>query len=235
MISIFYLLLLISSVKTSDYSIIINEKSSIEKSIFDFPHAYELINNFQSNFNLTNNNTRLILTKVIDRDYWCSQHICSCDHCSLVLELFSNHNQIPTFSTINVTINDINDHTCQFIDIQTNIFLSESIQIGHRFPITRAIDYDSGINSKLSFRLLDNENYFQLDIIALSMNEYAIYGIVKNVLDREKNEKFELVIEARDHGLPRARINRTKITIEILDENDNVPKFNQTEYSVQVS
>ncbi|CAF4557885.1 unnamed protein product, partial [Rotaria sp. Silwood2] len=137
------------------------------------------------------------------------------------------------FSTINITINDINDHTCQFFDVQTNISLSESIQIGHRFPIARAIDYDSGINGKLSFKLLNNEDYFQLDIITLSINEYAIYGIVKQSLDREINEKYELIIEARDHGLPRSRINRTKITIELLDENDNAPKFSQLEYSIQ--
>ncbi|CAF3933894.1 unnamed protein product [Rotaria sp. Silwood1] len=233
MISILYLFFLVSFVKTSDYSLIINEKSSIDKPIFNFPHSYELINNFQSNFNLTNNNTKLILTKYIDRDDWCRQNICSCDYCSFILELFSNHNQIPKFSTINITINDINDHTCQFFDIQTNILLSESIQIGHRFPITRAIDYDSGMNGELSFKLLNNEDYFQLDIIILSINEYAIYGIVKQSLDREINEKYELIIEARDHGFPQERINRTKITIELLDENDNAPKFNQNEYSIQ--
>ncbi|CAF3874525.1 unnamed protein product, partial [Rotaria sordida] len=232
MISIIYLFFLVSSVKTSDYSLIINEKSSIDKPIFTFPYSYELINNFQSNFNLTNNNTKLILTKIIDRDYWCIENICSCDYCSFILELFSNYNQIPKFSTINITINDINDHTCQFFDIQTNILLSESIQIGHRFPITRAIDYDSGINGKLSFKLLNNEDYFQLDIITLSMNEYAIYGIVKQLLDREINEKYELIIEGRDHGLSQAKINRTKIAIEILDENDNAPKFSQIEYSI---
>ena len=66
-----------------------------------------------------------------------------------ILEFFSNDNQMPIFSTINITINDINDHTCQFLDLQSNISLSESIQIAHRFPITRAIDYDSGNNGKI--------------------------------------------------------------------------------------
>ena len=120
------------------------------------------------------------------------------------------------------------------LDLQTNISLSESIQIAHRFPITRAIDYDSGNNGKLSFKLLNNEDSFQLDVISLSINEYAIYGIVKKTLDREIKERYELLIEARDYGYPQPRINRTKIIIQILDENDNAPKFNQTEYSIQV-
>jgi len=234
MIYIIYLLFVISSVKTFDYSLIINEKSLINEPIFKFPHSYELIKNFQLNFNLTNNNKDLILTKLIDRDLWCSLNICSCDYCSFILELFSNYNQIPIFSTINITINDINDHTCQFLDLQTNISLSESIQINHRFPITRAIDYDSGNNGKLDIKLLNNQDYFQLDIISLSFNEYVIYGIVKQIFDREKKDKYQLIIEAHDYGFPQPKINRTKILIHILDENDNAPKFNQTEYSIKV-
>jgi hypothetical protein len=230
------LILLLPFVSTFDYSINLEEKSSINKTIYQFPRSYELLNNFQSSFNLTNNNRNLILTKLIDRDYWCAQNICSCDHCSFILELFSNENKIsPIFSTINITINDINDHSCQFLDIQYNISLSESIQIGHRFPIARAIDYDSGINGQLTFKLMDNNDYFQLDIINLSTNEYAIYGIIKHSLDRELNERYDLTIEARDHGISEVRVNRTKVTVWILDENDNAPKFNQTEYSIQVS
>jgi len=233
----FFLLFIFPLVSTFDYSIKIEEKSSINKSIYEFSRPYELLNNFQSSFSLTNNNKSLILTKIIDRDYWCTQNICSCDICSFILELFSNDDKIsPIFSTINITITDINDHSCQFLDIQNNISLSESIQIGHRFPIARAIDYDSGINGQLSFKFLNNlNNYFDLNIINLSINEYAIYGIVKHSFDRELNEKYDLIIEAHDHGLSQVRINRTKITIWILDENDNAPKFNQTEYSIQVN
>jgi hypothetical protein len=234
----FFLLFILPLVSTFDYSVKIEEKSSINKSIYEFSRPYELLNNFQSNFNLTNNNKSLILTKIIDRDYWCAQNICSCESCSFILELFSNDDKIsPIFSTINITITDINDHSCQFLDIQNNISLSESIQIGHRFPIARAIDYDSGINGQLSFKLINNNsnNYFDLNIINLSTNEYAIYGIVKHSFDRELNEKYVLIIEAHDHGISQVRINRTEIIIWILDENDNAPKFNQTEYSIQVN
>jgi hypothetical protein len=228
----FILLFLFPLISSFDYSIKIEEKTSINKSIYEFPRSYELLNNFQSSFNLTNNNQTLIVTKLIDRDFWCSQNLCSCDDCSFILELFSNDQKI---STINITITDINDHSCQFLDIQNNISLSESIQIGHRFPIARAIDSDSGINGQLSFKLLENKEYFDLNIIQLSTNEYAIYGIVKHAFDREFNEKYELMIEARDHAITNVRINRTKVIIWILDENDNAPKFNQTEYSIQVN
>lgn len=229
---LFLLFNLIWSIRSFDYSLTIDEKSSIEQPIFHFPLSYELINNFQSNFHLTNNQQDLVLTKIIDRDLWCSQSICSCEICSFTLQLFSNENK---FSTINITINDINDHSPQFLDIQRNISLSESIQIGHRFPIARAIDYDSGENARLTFDLLQRGDYFQLDIVTLSSNEYALYGVVERTLDREILEEYPLVIKVHDHGTPQNRSNQMNITIEILDENDNAPKFDQTEYSISVS
>jgi hypothetical protein len=57
---------------------------------------------------------------------------------------------------------------------------------------------------------------------------------VKHSFDRELNERYDLIIEARDHAIAEVKVNRTKVTIWILDENDNAPKFNQTEYSIQV-
>ena len=65
---------------------------------------------------------------------------------------------------------------------------------------------------------MDNNDYFQLDIIKLSINEYAIYGIIKHSFDRELNEKYDLIIEARDHGISEVRVNRTNVTVWILDE-----------------
>nr|AEN94438.1 protocadherin alpha [Philodina roseola] len=218
-------------VNSLEYSLIIEEKSSINRTIFQFTRPYELINNFQSSFQLTNENENLILTKLIDRDLWCSLNICNCDRCEFILEFRSINDR--TMSTMNVTISDLNDHACQFLDIQQNISLSESIQIGHRFPLARAIDVDSGLNGQLTFQLLDHQEYFQLNIVNLSMNEYAIYAVVRRSFDRELKENYELIIEGRDQGFPQVKINRTKIQITILDENDNAPKFNQSEYSIQ--
>ena len=119
---------------TFDYSIKLDEETPINKIIYQFSHSYELLNNFQASFNLINYNKDLILTKTIDRDYWCLQNICSCETCSFILQLLSNDNKnSPIFSTINITIIDINDHSCQFLDIEnkTNYImplLAESVQ-----------------------------------------------------------------------------------------------------------
>lgn len=233
----FALLLLLPLVSGADYAVVLEEKSAVNQSLYQFARPFELLNNFQSSFHLADNHRELMLSKVIDRDAWCAQNICSCEHCSFTLELFSKEDKSApaTFATINVTITDRNDHACQFLDVQSNISLSESIQIGHRFPIARAIDVDTGVNGQLAFKLLENDEHFELNIINLSVNEYAIYGIIKHALDREVKERYELIIEAHDHAVQHVQRNRTSVTLWVLDENDNAPKFNQTEYSIQVS
>ena len=228
-------LLLITSIVGSDFILTVDEKSPIDQAIFRFPSSSDLLKNFHSTFALTNNQTELILTRTIDRDHWCAQGICSCEKCSFVLEFVSTDSRQAKFFTLNITVNDINDHTCQFLDVQQRISLSESIQVGHRFPLARAIDEDGGINGQLTFELLPNDDgHFQLDVVNLSSNEYAIYALVKRPFDREMLERYQLVLQGRDHAVPQPRSNRINLTIEILDENDNAPKFNQTEYSIQV-
>lgn len=230
----FLVLLHLTSVGSSEFSLTIDEKSSIDHRIFRFPHSYELVTNFQSTFNLTNNQQDLILMKPIDRDQWCSMNLCSCQTCSVLLQLFSNENQSAKFSTINITIKDINDHSPQFLDVQQRILLSESLPVGHRFLVSRVVDLDSGFNGRISFELRQSADYFDLETVSLSNNEYALYALLKRSLDRETSDKYSLIISAQDHGYPQVKSNETEIQIEIVDENDNSPKFNQTEYSIQV-
>lgn len=228
-----FCLIFLRLIAAFENSLTIDEKLPIDRLIFEFPEPMELLTNFQSNFYLSSNSKALMLTRTIDRDLWCSQNICSCDQCSFSLDFVSSNEK--TLKTLNITVSDVNDHSCLFLDVQDNVTLSESIQIGHRFALARAIDFDSGLNGQLSFQLVNHQEYFQLNVVNLSSNEYAIYGVVRRSLDRETIEQFELIIEGRDFGLPNARMNRTKILVSVIDENDNAPKFNQTEYSIQVS
>jgi hypothetical protein len=230
-----FVVLVVSSTSTSDYSLTLDEKSPIDVPIFHFPHPYELIDNFQSNFVLSSDQRQLFLTKVIDRDAWCSSNVCPCESCSFVVHLFSNEKPFDQFSSINITINDINDHTCLFVDVQRNVSLSESVQVGHRFALARSVDYDSGVNGQVTFDLLQPADFFQLDVVPISASEYAIYAVVRRPLDREAFDQYRLVIAAHDHGTPHTRSNQTSILVRIVDENDNAPKFDQPEYSIEVS
>ena len=53
-------------------------------------------------------------------------------------------------------------------------------------------------------------------------------------LDREVQDMYELVIQAKDQGLP-SRSSSITITIKVQDVNDNRPVFLPEEYVVEVS
>lgn len=57
--------------------------------------------------------------------------------------------------------------------------------------------------------------------------------ILKHRLDRETRDLYSLTVEAFDGGIP-ARTGTVQVNIRILDENDNPPVFNQTEYHASV-
>ena len=57
---------------------------------------------------------------------------------------------------------------------------------------------------------------------------------VRNNIDRERVQSFDLVVEARDRGTPLRRSARATVSIRIRDENDNPPVFFPTSYSVSV-
>ncbi|CAF0797531.1 unnamed protein product [Didymodactylos carnosus] len=232
----------------STYAVVIPEKSPVNITIlslnseYSLPTTtYQLINthsNLISSYFQIQSSGNLVLKQSIDRDQWCQLGYCSCDVCSLMSQIIIDDQQFehPKFSSINITITDINDHHPQFFDIN-EIKLSENIPLRHRFRIGRAIDLDSGINSQLKFRLTcltctSTSNPFELSVTSLSANEYLLNGIVTQLLDRETVSQYSLSLEATDGGtLPLS--NSTNITISVQDENDNAPKLNQSEYSIK--
>ncbi|NXU83990.1 PCD23 protein, partial [Xiphorhynchus elegans] len=52
-------------------------------------------------------------------------------------------------------------------------------------------------------------------------------------LDRERAEVHRLVVEAWDGGSPRLR-GRLRVSVRVLDENDNAPTFNRSEYRARL-
>ncbi|KAI1721185.1 cadherin domain-containing protein [Ditylenchus destructor] len=86
-------------------------------------------------------------------------------------------------------------------------------------PISKATDADDGENARISYSIVEgnSKNEFGIDAQTGMLH-------VLQPLDRETTSSYRLVIEARDNGAP--SLNATcVIEVEILDENDNPPKF----------
>ena len=58
---------------------------------------------------------------------------------------------------------------------------------------------------------------------------------VKSPLDRELKDYYALTVVARDGGTPVARTSSVSVTIHVIDENDNAPKFSNETFAFYIA
>lgn len=127
--------------------------------------------------------------------------------------------------TVNVT--DVNDNPPVF----EYPFYTISVQ-EETFPPTNvitvvAIDKDTGKNSIITYRLVDDIN----GIFSIDENSGEI--VTNTKLDRETDDHYTLTVEAVDQGYP-SLTGSVMVHINILDINDNPPRFTRL-FSVNVT
>uniref|UniRef100_A0A3B4B235 Cadherin domain-containing protein n=1 Tax=Periophthalmus magnuspinnatus TaxID=409849 RepID=A0A3B4B235_9GOBI len=93
-------------------------------------------------------------------------------------------------------------------------------------------DPDVGSNSVRSYTLSKSE-YFTLKMKELPGGRLVPEMVLEKVLDREKQSVHELVVTALDGGNP-VKSGVKKVTVTVLDINDNVPVFKRHLYNVSV-
>ena len=138
---------------------------------------------------------------------------------------------IPT----EIKILDINDNSPIFKEDIENISVKESVPLGAELPITVAEDSDIGNNSVQSYEIVDRNDggVFDLKVSRPTSEIFQVKLVVSKRLDREINDSYYLVIEARDGGSP-PRVGRKGLSITVLDANDHSPKFSKDRYVGEV-
>uniref|UniRef100_A0A8C2SPN7 Protocadherin Fat 4 n=1 Tax=Coturnix japonica TaxID=93934 RepID=A0A8C2SPN7_COTJA len=129
----------------------------------------------------------------------------------------------PPFSSykkLEVTVVDVNDNAPEF---EQDPFIAEIVEnLSPRKLLTvAAVDRDSGLNGQLIYEIIEGntENSFNIN---------RATGEIRSVrpLDREKLSRYTLTIKASDKGTP-LQSTTVKVIINVLDENDNAPRFSQ--------
>lgn len=100
--------------------------------------------------------------------------------------------------------------------------MNESLPINSLLLSLTIIDRDSGENGRVTWKL-DQSSYIPFELIRLSENTGELR--TKDVLDHEYTSKYNLTLEAHDHGRPLSKTTFLHIVIDIIDENDNKPIF----------
>ncbi|NWH61172.1 CADN protein, partial [Geococcyx californianus] len=119
-----------------------------------------------------------------------------------------------------IEVEDSNDHSPVFLSqsIQTSP-LFENLPVGTTVATVRATDKDYGLNGDIIYSIKSDSD---------PMGQFAVdqYGqvVVANTLDREVIQKYSLIVQAADQGTP-ARSGSVTVLINLLDVNDNGPRF----------
>jgi hypothetical protein len=145
-------------------------------------------------------------------------------------------------SWLSIRINEVNDHPPKFENTKYEATLPENSLPGSKVVEVKATDMDNektdkrGGTSKQSSR----QNGLVYNIIdGNSLGWFSIHpysGLITTTqeLDREVQEHFLLKVSTEDRGV-KPKTATTTVSIQLLDVNDNAPKFSLQEYSVNVS
>ena len=117
---------------------------------------------------------------------------------------------------------DANDHAPEFSQAVYRLSIPEDAEPGTQFGNVVAKDLDSGAFGELTYTLRG----FGADKFRTDPKKGGI-SLFKS-LDYETQKSYSLTMEAKDGG---GRVSTVNILIELEDVNDNVPIFEQKEYS----
>ncbi|UJR13417.1 hypothetical protein I4U23_000432 [Adineta vaga] len=177
----------------------------------------------KSYFLLDHLKSTLIIQRLLDRENLCQLNLCSClNECLIKLEINAISNTSTHIFSLPIHIFDENDNYCYFSNEIFYLNLNENIRVNTRIILPIAYDPDLPPNNIQSYDFLQN-NYTEFHLI----NHLTPTMIIRKQLDRETLEKYQLILCAYEgiHQQQQQRSCCTKIIINIIDINDNSPKF----------
>lgn len=196
-------------------------------------YNFQIVKDEKSLVTLNTTSGELKTAKVIDREDICTNQ----KNCDIAYEVLTNKDSIVFSIYVTLKINDINDNTPEFFPDRKVLNISESSPKGMTYPLKSAIDSDTGDNNGITSYVLSpfstpNDNFELFD--PKDSNELSLSLKLIKALDREIQDHFQLLILARDSGTP-IRTGTLTVDINVLDENDNKPEFDDPILNITVT
>ena len=176
-----------------------------------------------SHFTLISNGS-LVLAQTLDRE---TRH-----KYSFVARAEDGGGQVA-IEPVNIVVTDFNDHAPVFRDtIRTSISIFENRTNDEIIETVNATDDDIGINAVIRYTLADRTyaKTFEIDqqtgdIRVKTLEPSCLEDTFSEVIDFERQNRYDLTVLAYDLGSPRHIVNKT-IEITILNVNEHRPLFN---------
>ena len=136
--------------------------------------------------------------------------------------------------SINIKVIDKNDNSPEFSVPRITVDIPESAPISTKKVLGSAIDKDVGDFTTIGYNITsgNDENMFELSVTR-RLNVLYVDLVLMDKLDYELEQHYVLEILAYDGGVP-PRTAILTVDINVLDDNDNTPIFNQSRYSTSI-
>lgn len=184
-------------------------------------------------FRLVNTTGQLLTTEPIDRD-----NIAQCVRLSKCVLSFdvavASSGAFFRKLTIDVNVTDLNDNSPLFTRNVETVNFTENSAEGTAYSIPGATDKDAGNNTVKNYYIETGNVPFDVEMETYVDGSSFVKIVVKGLLDREKTGSYNIKIIAEDGGTPK-RTGSIDVKINVLDSNDNSPKFAQPYYNVTLN
>ncbi|KAF8791564.1 Fat-like cadherin-related tumor suppressor [Argiope bruennichi] len=127
-----------------------------------------------------------------------------------------------------INIEDVNDNAPVFEKPFYSASISEAVPFGTSILRVNATDKDSGNNQRVQYFIIGNATTF----FHVESTEGIVF--IKQSLDRERQDAHDFLLMATDSGSPALSATAT-VHIDVIDMNDNPPRFEQYEYTCMIS
>ncbi|CAM5133566.1 unnamed protein product [Eretmochelys imbricata] len=166
----------------------------------------------------------LVLKKALDREE-------TPEHRLLLTATDAGKPQLTGSVQLVVTVLDANDNAPVFNQSVYEVSLYENAANGTLVIKLNATDLDEGINKDVFYSFNNRMSIKIKDIFSLDISTGEIR--VKGNMDFETQNTYEIQVEAIDKGHA-PLVGHSKVLVEVLDVNDNVPELAVTSLSLPV-
>ena len=185
-------------------------------------------------FSINETSSTITTTQRIDREAVCPGLV-ECE-IKLSIAVYKRGASLDLFKlwTAIININDINDNYPTFPQSFVSLSVPESVPPPHILHTSGAEDKDTGgTNSVQSYRLSPPNPLFDLNVVQNPDGSSDLGIVIKEQLDRERQEFYQLKVVVTDGGFP-PKTGSLTVNITVADINDNRPEFAKSTYNVSV-
>ncbi|KAH8861122.1 Protocadherin alpha-2 [Schistosoma japonicum] len=139
------------------------------------------------------------------------------------------HGNYTSVANITIHLTDINDNNPELVGSKVFQLVENRPGFSDLVGQLTSIDQDAGNNGTVHYKLISvsdsKHNRIPSELFMINSESGKIFATRK--LDREENSQFELSILLHDLGTPIQLSSTVTVIVNILDENDNLPQWEQ--------